>query len=289
MPIPTTEERIRAAQMEDAHEAFTASHRSHKEKTMTDEPKGTAIVMVGQVEMAPSQVIANATILAKGLADLINTRQLYKVIKDRKYVFVDGWTTLGAMLGVVPIEESVTLTEDGDYLATVKLIRTKDGQQVGGASALCGTDEPTWMSRPRYARRSMATTRATGKAFRLSFSWIMKLAGYEPTPAEEMPVEGEYHEEPEQPMQSTGSKWPREMVERVANIAETKHDKEAVNILNLSCLKPGDPLEDVSRWTQLYLFHRWKSLKGRIPADEPGPAAEKATAEFGTKVPGAAG
>ena len=32
----------------------------------------------------------------------------------------------------------------------------------------------------------MAITRATGKAFRLSFSWIMKLAGFQPTPAEEM-------------------------------------------------------------------------------------------------------
>lgn len=257
---------------------------------MTDEPKSTAIVMVGQVEMAPSQVIAQATMLAKGLADLINTRQLYKVIKERKYVFVDGWTTLGAMLGVVPIEESVTITEDGDYLATVKLIRTKDGQQVGGASALCGTDEPTWMSRPRYARRSMATTRATGKAFRLSFSWIMKLAGYEPTPAEEMPVEGEYHEEPtEQPMQSTGSKWPREMIETVAGMVEAKHDKEAINILNASPLKPGDKGEDVVRYVNLYLFHRWKSFVERIPAMEPKEASVKATADFGKKVPGAAG
>ena len=34
----------------------------------------------------------------------------------------------------------------------------------------------------------MAITRATGKAFRLNYSWIMALAGYEPTPAEEMPT-----------------------------------------------------------------------------------------------------
>jgi hypothetical protein len=32
----------------------------------------------------------------------------------------------------------------------------------------------------------MAQTRATGKACRLAFSWIMLLAGYEVTPAEEM-------------------------------------------------------------------------------------------------------
>jgi hypothetical protein len=252
---------------------------------MTDEPKGTAIVMVGQVEMEPLRVIDNATALAKELARVVEDRKLYTVIKSRKFVHVEGWTSMGAMLGVVPVEESVTLTEDGDYLATVKLIRTKDGQQVGGASALCGTDEPTWMSRPRYARRSMATTRATGKAFRLSFSWIMKLAGYEPTPAEEMPVEGEYHEEP---MQTTGSKWPREMIERVANVAETKNDFEAKGILNLSPFKPGDNLDDVTKWVNMYLFHRWKA-KG-VPNMKAPEAAAQATADFtGTTVPGAAG
>jgi len=36
----------------------------------------------------------------------------------------------------------------------------------------------------------MAITRATGKAFRLAFSWIVVLAGYEATPAEEI-VEAE--------------------------------------------------------------------------------------------------
>ena len=32
----------------------------------------------------------------------------------------------------------------------------------------------------------MATTRATGKACRLAFSWIVTLAGFDPTPAEEI-------------------------------------------------------------------------------------------------------
>jgi len=41
----------------------------------------------------------------------------------------------------------------------------------------------------------MAITRATGKAFRLSLSWIMQLAGFDPTPAEEIP-----HEEPSTPI-----------------------------------------------------------------------------------------
>jgi len=87
--------------------------------------------------------------------------------------------------------------DDGSYEATVELIRASDGAVIGRGSAICGMDESTWASRPRYARRSMAITRATGKAFRLGYSWIITLAGYAPTPAEEMTddvVDGNYTE-----------------------------------------------------------------------------------------------
>src|SRR6185369_10855109 len=75
--------------------------------------------------------------------------------------------------------------------ATVELIRLSDGMVIGRGSALCGSkgDRP-WDSRPEPARRSMAVTRATSRAFRQQYSWIMALAGYEPTPADEMPQEG---------------------------------------------------------------------------------------------------
>lgn len=45
---------------------------------------------------------------------------------------------------------------------------------------------PPW-AHSEFSIRSMAQTRATGKVYRLALSWIMKMAGFEPTPAEEMP------------------------------------------------------------------------------------------------------
>jgi hypothetical protein len=63
---------------------------------------------------------------------------------------------------------------------------------IGGGTAVVGMDEKdrdgklTWGARPEYARRSMAVTRAAGKAYRLTLAWIMALAGFESTPAEEM-------------------------------------------------------------------------------------------------------
>jgi len=146
----------------------------------------------------PSGVIQKASVVAAELAKIINDRKLYTTISGRKFVQVEGWETLGAMLGVLPREVPPVLRhEDGTYEAVVELVRVGDQAIIGRGSAICGVDEKTWANRPEYARRSMAITRATGKAYRLAFSWIMTLAGYQPTPAEEMDsviVEGEARE-----------------------------------------------------------------------------------------------
>ena len=147
------------------------------------------IVRLGAIEAtSPNDVVIRATGMAKTLADIITSRRLYTTINDKKYVQVEGWSTLGAMMGVLPREVEVYERENGDFEATVELIRTSDCAVVGRASSIVSSDEKLWKGRERYARRSMAVTRATGKAYRLGFSWIMSLAGYEPTPAEEMPV-----------------------------------------------------------------------------------------------------
>ncbi len=137
----------------------------------------------------PAQLVASGTALATALAGVIEQQKLYAVISNRKYVKCEGWTTLATMLGVLPREVSVEALEDGGYVAIVELVRMSDGAVVTRASAECGADEKIWMARPKYARRSMAVTRATGKACRIAFSWIVALSGYEPTPFEEIPEE----------------------------------------------------------------------------------------------------
>lgn len=134
----------------------------------------------------PTALVAGATDMAKALADVIRNQKLYSTIQGRNFVRVEGWTTLATMMGCMPRERSVVRLEDGGYEATVDLIRASDGLVLTSASAECGSDEPLWAKRPRYARRSMAITRATSKACRIAFSWVMALAGYEVTPAEEM-------------------------------------------------------------------------------------------------------
>ena len=163
-------------------------------------------VRLGSLQVTSSHgVVERATAVATELAGIINDRKLFSSISGKKYVRVEGWSTLGAMLGVLPREVSVQEHENGDWEAVVELIRATDGAVIGRGSAIVSNDESTWKSRPRYAKRSMAITRATGKAYRLGFAWIMTLAGYEGTPAEEMMdvVEAEVKpviEKPSQPM-----------------------------------------------------------------------------------------
>jgi hypothetical protein len=149
-------------------------------------PVAQATVSLGTLQAASAvALVQGAREMAGALADVIERQKLATVIQGRKHVNVEGWTTLAVMLGVVA-REVQTVETDGIYTAVVELVRMSDGACISRASAECG-DESPWNKRARYARRSMAQTRATGKACRLAFSWIMALAGYEPTPAEEMP------------------------------------------------------------------------------------------------------
>lgn len=150
------------------------------------QPAAMSPVYLGSIAVPAHEVLDLGRKIATALADIISAKQLFKDIQGKKYVYVDAWTTMGAMLGVVPREVSSVEIEPGVYEGIVELVRTSDGAVVGRASSICGS-EATWKNRDKYARKSMATTRAAGKAFRLAYSWIMVLANYEPTPAEEMP------------------------------------------------------------------------------------------------------
>lgn len=148
-------------------------------------PVTASPVSLGTLQAAsPAALVQGAAEMAGELAAVIDKQKLFTVIQSKRFVNVEGWTTLATMLGVTAREVSTT-EQDGVYIAIVELVRMSDGACISRASAECGEEKP-WNTRPRYARRSMAQTRATGKACRLAFSWIMSLAGYEVTPAEEM-------------------------------------------------------------------------------------------------------
>lgn len=141
----------------------------------------------------PLALVKNATAISDVLKDIIQRQGLATNIQGKQYVTAEGWGVLGTLCGVLAREVSTTEPEPGNFIAVVELCRMADGQVISRASAECGK-EPPWNKRPNFARRSMAQTRAAAKAHRLAFSWVMGLAGYASTPAEEM--EAAVHQEP---------------------------------------------------------------------------------------------
>lgn len=130
-----------------------------------------------------------ASEMATVLKDIIEEQGLSVRLKNNKdkYVLVEGWNTLGTMLGVSPVTESVEIFPTNakyGFKARVSLYLS-NGNKLATAEAIATS---AGFQKDEFAVYSMAQTRATGKAYRMAFSWIMKLAGYEPTPAEEMPV-----------------------------------------------------------------------------------------------------
>ena len=160
----------------------------------TAEEVGTAVAVADPHPPTPSlfgtddpvEVIERATRVADALKDVIVRRKLYETIQGKDHVKVEGWQLLGSMLGVTAVCVA-TEPVDGGWKATVEA-RTIDGRVIGRADALCTKHEKRgpWKNADEYARLSMSQTRATSKALKGPLGFVISLAGYATTPAEEM-------------------------------------------------------------------------------------------------------
>lgn len=132
----------------------------------------------------PVESLEKAKEVATALTDVLRGGGMIANIQRKEYVNVEGWQTLGSMVGVSGV---VTHTENigNGWIATAEA-RTMDGRVVGRADAICSRDESTWSGRPDYALLGMAQTRAISRALRGPLGFVVKLAGFEATAAEEM-------------------------------------------------------------------------------------------------------
>ena len=133
--------------------------------------------------------------LSKDLAKLIKEKGLSSNIQGKQFVNVEGWQFAGASLGLMPIiTETTDLTRRGTepgqveikYMAKCEVRNINTGQLVATGVAICSNFEHSKKRFDEYAILSMAQTRAIGKAYRNLLAWLMKAAGFEATPAEEM-------------------------------------------------------------------------------------------------------
>ena len=139
------------------------------------------------------------TELAGVLKNHIVKNKLYTTIVGKNYAHVEGWQFAGGMMGLFPRVVEVTDLSKGvefKWSAKVEIINLQNDKVVSTGFAICSNKENKKKSFDEYAVMSMAQTRAIGKAYRNMLGWVMKLAGYEGTPSEEMRKVGEIPREP---------------------------------------------------------------------------------------------
>ena len=140
--------------------------------------------------------------LAIDLAKFIKENKLYQNIQGKEYVNVEGWQYAGSRLGILPVVEhviNVSTDTELKYQAKVNLLNLRTEQVVGAGFAICSNKEQGKKFYQEFAIASMAQTRAIGKAYRNILAWIIRAAGYEPTPAEEMEYTGNVHDAKPEP------------------------------------------------------------------------------------------
>ena len=186
--------------------------------------------------------------LSNQLAKLIKEKGLSSNIQGKQFVNVEGWQFAGASLGLMPIiTETTDLTRRGTepgqveikYMAKCEVRNINTGQLVATGVAICSNFEHSKKRFDEYAILSMAQTRAIGKAYRNLLAWLMKAAGFEATPAEEMDFAVDTLKKPSQTVQ-----------EVVAEIVEEEEvDIDAIKMEIANCTK-------VKQLTDLYFGYK---------------------------------
>lgn len=179
---------------------------------------------VGELKLwrPPDAVIAEAKQAADALQKIIEGSAIKPIqFGDKKHLLHEHWEILGHFYGYCTKIESAKYVEfpgNGRIItgfdASALLLVERTGAVVGRAESMCLDEEDNWgdvaeyewqdtfnkqgdkvgrakvevgtKPKPLFQLKSMAQTRASAKAFRTKLAWVAVLAGYSPTPAQEM-------------------------------------------------------------------------------------------------------
>ncbi len=137
----------------------------------------------------PQAQLALGKRAADALIEVVRQAGLSRKLGQKEYLFYEAWLTLGRFFKLTPkVEWSRPIWHEGKAIAweARAVVLDEEGREIAAAEAMCGKDEKNWRDRPAYALRSMAQTRACAKALRSVLAWVVVLAGFQPTPAEEV-------------------------------------------------------------------------------------------------------
>lgn len=139
--------------------------------------------------------------VASYLAEFIRENNLYQKIERtnrrtgevivKYYANVESWLFAGSLLNLRAISgEPVDLSDGSEikYRTTVEVMdfSFSPAVVVSRGTAISSNKEGFFRSAPEFSICSMSQTRAIGKAYRILIGHLLKVAGFESTPSEEM-------------------------------------------------------------------------------------------------------
>ena len=167
---------------------------------------------------APASILLEAKMAAQSLRDVISQKTRPVIFNGEQYLEFEDWQTIGRFYNVTSKIVSTNFVQYGavqGFEAYAVAIDLNSGQEISGANAMCLNDESKWSTRSKYEwikniktkvgdepvplfqLRSMAQTRACAKVLRNVLAWVAVLAGYKPTPAEELQDNSNIQSKPE--------------------------------------------------------------------------------------------
>jgi hypothetical protein len=141
------------------------------------------------IQRPPAKVLEEAGQAAKALQHVIDNKRKPVKFNGETYLEFEDWQTVGRFYGItakVRDTKFVQYDKVSGFEASADALLVSSGQIISSADAMCLNDERNWSGKPMFQLRSMAQTRACAKSLRNVLAWVVVLAGYKPTPAEEM-------------------------------------------------------------------------------------------------------
>lgn len=154
----------------------------------------------------PRKVLSEAKQACTALMEVVSQKKKPVIMNGEQYLEFEDWQTVAKFYGItarVTKTELIKIDNVIGYEAYAEAV-DKTGLVVSAANSMCLNDEDKWSKRAKYdyikgqrvkvgevavplfQLRSMAQTRACAKALRNVLAWVVVLAGFRPTPAEEM-------------------------------------------------------------------------------------------------------
>jgi hypothetical protein len=229
------------------------------------------------ISREPGLVLEEARRAATALKQVIDGKKKKLTFHGETYLSNEDWLTVARFYGVTSRIRSAKYIEFGEgdskvagFESVAEAFLVGSETVISTAESMCLNDEPNWSKKPLFQLKSMAQTRASSRVLRQVFGWVVVLAGYQPTPAEEMPLEAIGEDD-----QSYKAEYEKRTADQARNInaAEAK-------VFLAACNKGGKTKEQVqarfkllkiSRLSQMHYSDyeaelKWATLKKSVEA-----------------------